>query len=145
MSSVLAKQIDSRGMKFLKYCCEDDDNELLEDFADYCLGSPNLITKFIEHIGNNWGPSSSAQISYLQPIHDMMDFGKSQGITDNVLCNFAVTEAYVSSGKINLSKRKMAEWSRHLDIDNLQETNSWEHLLNCKQWYLFVCQDIGIF
>ena len=41
--------------EFLKCCCEDDDDELSEDFADYCLGSPNLITKFIEYIGNNWG------------------------------------------------------------------------------------------
>ena len=54
----------------------------------------------------------------------MMDLRKSQGVTDNVLHNFAVTEVYVSRGKRNLSKRKMTEWSRHLDIDNLQETNS---------------------
>ena len=106
-------------MKFLKYCCEDDDDELSEDFVNYCLGSPNLITKFIEHIGNNWGLISSAQISYLQSIHDMMDFRKSQGVTDNVLRNFAVTEIYVSQGKRNVSKGEMAEWSRHLDIDNL--------------------------
>ena len=39
-----------------------------------------------------------------------------------------MTEVYVSRGKRNLSKRKMAEWSRHLDIDNLQETNSWATL-----------------
>ena len=58
----------------------------------------------------------------------MMDFRKSQGVTDNVLRNFAVTEVYISCGKRNLSKRKMAEWSRHLDIDNLQETNSWATL-----------------
>ena len=119
MSSVQAKQIASRVMKFLKYCCEDDDDELSEDFVDYCLGSPNLF------IGNNWGLSSSVQINYLQSIHDMMDFRKSQGVADNVLRNFAVTEVYVSRGKRNLSKRKMAEWSKHLDIDNLQETNSW--------------------
>ena len=43
MSSVQAKQIASRVMKFLKYCCEDDDDELSEDFVDYCLGLPNLI------------------------------------------------------------------------------------------------------
>ena len=42
-------------MKFLKYCCEDDDDELSEDFVDYCLRSRNLITKFIEHIGNYFG------------------------------------------------------------------------------------------
>ena len=128
MSSVQAKRIASRVMKFLKNCCEDDDDELSEDFVDYCLVSPNLMTKFIEHIGNNWGLSSSAQISYLQSIHDMMDFRKSQGVAYNVLRNFAVTEVYVSRGKRNLSKRKMAEWSKHLDIDNLQETNSWATL-----------------
>ena len=83
----------------MKYCCEDDDDELSEDFFDYCLGSPNLLTKFIKHIGNNWGLSSSAQISYHQSIYDMMDFRKSQGVTDNVLRNFAATEVYVSHGK----------------------------------------------
>ena len=104
------------------------DDELSEDFVHYSLGSPNLITKFIEHIRNNWGLSSSAQVSYLQSIHNMMDFRKSQGVADNVFHNFAVTEVYVSCGKRNLGKRKMAEWSKHLDIDNLQETNSWATL-----------------
>ena len=45
-----------------------------------------------------------------------------------MLRSFAVTEVYVSRGKRNLSKRKMAEWSKHLDIDSLQETNSWATL-----------------
>ena len=58
----------------------------------------------------------------------MMDFRKSQGVADNVFHNFTVTEVYVSCGKRNLGKRKMAEWSKHLDIDNLQETNSWARL-----------------
>ena len=58
----------------------------------------------------------------------MMDFRKSQGVADNVLRNFAVTEVYVSRGKRNLSKRKMAEWSKDLDINNLQQTNSWATL-----------------
>ena len=91
-------------MKFLKYGCEDDDDELSEDFVDYCLGLPNLITKFIEHIGNNWGLNSSAQISYLQSIHDMMHFRRSQVVTDNVLRNFAVTEVYVFRGKSKQEK-----------------------------------------
>ena len=57
-----------------------------------------------------------------------MDFRKSQGVTDNVLRNFAVTEVYVSRGKRNVNKKKMVEWPRHLDIDNLQETKSWATL-----------------
>ena len=71
----------------------------------------HITTKFIEHMGNNWGLSSSAQISYLQSIRDMMDFRKSQGVTNNVPRNFAVTEVYVSRGKRNLSERKTADWS----------------------------------
>ena len=36
-------------MKFLKYCNEDDEDDLSTDFVDYCLGSPSLITKFVEY------------------------------------------------------------------------------------------------
>ena len=67
----------------------------------------------------------------------MMDFRKSQGVTDNVLRNFAVTEVYVPHGKRNLSKKKMAEWSRQLDINNVQETNSWATLAEVQTVVLF--------
>ena len=46
MSRAQAKQIATRVMKFLKYCNEDDEDDLSKDFVDYCLGSPSLITKF---------------------------------------------------------------------------------------------------
>ena len=130
MSREQAKIIATRVMKFLKFCSEDndDDDKLSKCFVDYCLGSPNLITKFIEVIGNEWGLTSSAKINYLQSIQDMMDFRKSQGITDSVRRNFCITDVYITRGKRNLSKKKIAEWSRDLDINHLQEINSWATL-----------------
>ena len=44
-----AKQQSVRIMKFLKYCSEDDEDEVWLDFVDYCIASSCLVSKFIEH------------------------------------------------------------------------------------------------
>ena len=53
MSRAQAKQIARRVMKFLKYCNEDDEDDLSTDFVDYCVRSPSLNTKFVEYIRKN--------------------------------------------------------------------------------------------
>ena len=65
MSRAQEKQIATRVMKFLKYCNEDDEDDLSTDFLDYCFGSPSLITKFVEYIREEWKLSSSAQVNNL--------------------------------------------------------------------------------
>ena len=59
------KQTANRAMKFLKFCAESDSEELKNDFVDFCIGSPCLIRKFIEHIGHEWEIGNSARINYL--------------------------------------------------------------------------------
>ena len=68
-----AKQQSVRITKFLKYCSEDDEDEVSRDFVDYCNGSPCLVSKFIEHSREEWSLTRSAQINYLQAIADMID------------------------------------------------------------------------
>ena len=82
MSRAQAKQIATRVMKFLKYCNKDDEDELSTECVVYCLGSPSLITKFVEYVREEWKLSNSAQINYLQAIYDMIDYPKSQGISE---------------------------------------------------------------
>ena len=74
ISRAQAKQIATRVMKFLKHCNEDDKDDLSTDSVDYCLGSPSLITKFVEYIREEWKLSNSAQINYLQAIADVIDY-----------------------------------------------------------------------
>ena len=42
-----AQQIVSKCLKFLKFCCEDEE-ELTFDIVDFSLCSPNLLFKFVD-------------------------------------------------------------------------------------------------
>ena len=120
-----AAQNGIRVMKFLKYCSEDDEEELTEEHIDYCIGSAQDICKFIEHIGKEWGLGSSAQLGYLQAITDLIDFRKSSGLSATVLGNLAVSEVYINRGKRALARRKLTEWSKNLSVEVLAATNQW--------------------
>ena len=120
-----AAQDGIRVMKFLKYCSEDDEEELTEEHIDYCIGSAQDICKFIEHIGKEWGLGSSAQLGYLQAITDLIDFRKSSGLSATVLGNLAVSEVYINRGKRALARRKLTEWSKNLSVEVLAATNQW--------------------
>ena len=133
MSRAQAKQIATRVMKFLKYCNEDDEDDLSKDFVDYCLGLPSLITKFVEYIREEWKLSSSAQRNYLQAISDMIDYCKSQRISANTQRNFTIAEIYICRRKRTLTKRKWIEWSEELTVTNLEAVNAWATLEELQQ------------
>ena len=82
-------------MKFLKFCACEEEDELSQNLIDFCLGSPKLVTDFVETLENDWALGSSAQLSYLHAICDLIDFRKAHGATLNVLSNFAVSEVFV--------------------------------------------------
>ena len=97
------KQSDNsvtRALKFLKFCC--DENGATEEEAmncpnliDYALGSPKLLTKFVDSLKDRWGIGRSGQISYVASISDLLDFRTFNCPPASVLQNFAVTEVYV--------------------------------------------------
>ena len=118
----------SKSMKFLKFCACEEEDELSENLIDFCLGSPKLITDFVETLRNDWALGSSAQLSYLHAICDLIDFRKAHGATSNVLNNFAVSDVFLMRGKKYLAKQKRLEWSRDLDLDSLISSNSWATL-----------------
>ena len=48
-----AQQIVSKCLKFLKFCCEDEE-ELTFDIVDFSLCSPNLLFKFVDTMQDDW-------------------------------------------------------------------------------------------
>jgi len=45
-------------------------------------------------------------LNYVKAIGDMVDFRKSNGVTDNALRCFSVTEVYLRRAKENLRKKR---------------------------------------
>ena len=77
---------------------------------------------------SEWSLGSSAQLSYLHAIGDLIDFRKANGTTPDILHHFAISEIYLTRGKKYLAKQKKLEWNRDLDLDSLIAVNSWATL-----------------
>ena len=56
---------------------------------------------------------------------DMVDFRKANGLQDNALRSFAVTEGYLRRAKENLRKKKNLECNRNHDLETLIAKDSW--------------------
>ena len=125
-----AKHIGRRAMKFLMVAFDETTEEsvLSTDYIDCCLGSPNIIMSFLKLVMEKWGLQASAALSYMKSIGDLLDFRKANGVTDNVLRNFTVSEVYIRRGKENLAKRKKMEYSRNLELESLISRDSWATL-----------------
>ena len=87
-----SQQTASRAMKFPKFCSGEDEDELTSSFIEYCLGCPRLITDVAEVLKNEWKIGSSAQLSYLHAISDLIDFRKAHEASADALRNFAISE-----------------------------------------------------
>ena len=58
-------------------------------------------------------------------IGDMLDFRKANGVNDNTLRCFTVTEVYIRRGKENLRKKKKLECHRNLYLETLIAKDIW--------------------
>ena len=122
-----ARQTGNRVMKFFMQAVgnNESDNELSNEFVDCCLGSPTIIIDFLKTLETEWKLSSSASLNYVKGIGDMVDFRKSQGLTDNNLRRFTITEVYLRRARQNLRKKKNIECSRNIDLETLISRDSW--------------------
>ena len=76
------KQSDNsvtRALKFLKFCCDEngaaeEDVTNCPNLIDYALGSPQLLTNFVDSLKDRWGIGQSGQISYVASISDLYVF-----------------------------------------------------------------------
>lgn len=126
-----AKQSARRAMKFLLHSAgtsDSGDMELSSKFVDLTLGSALMITQFLKTLQLSWQMGHAGCFNYLVALGDLMDFRKSQSVTNETLRSFTVTEVYLRRGKRNLSKKKNADWSRNFDLENLIAQNNWASL-----------------
>ena len=123
----------SKALKFTKFCCDengDGEEDVLNfpNLIDYALGSPQLLTKFVDSLKEKWGLGQSAQISYVASISDLLDFRKFNRPPASVLQNFAVTEVYVKRARKCLAKDMRSNWTTELDIETPESRRSWATL-----------------
>ena len=114
-------------MKFLMASLGDTEvgKQIDDVFMDCCLGSPGIVINFFKVITEEWKLSSSASLNYMKSISDLMDFRKANGVGDDVLRAFTVSEVYIRRGRENLARKKWIEYSRNLDLEQLICRQSW--------------------
>jgi len=95
------------------------EKHISEGYVDCFLGSLAIVMKFFKIITEEWRISSSAVLNYMKAINDLLDFRKANGVSDDVLRSFAVSEVYIRRGKENLAKQKKLEYSRNVDLEQL--------------------------
>ena len=119
-----AQQIAKRSLKFLKFCCEDEE-ELTFEVIDYSLCSPNLLFKFIDFLQDECKLGHGGRLGYIDAISDLMDFRKINGASDAVLRNLSATELYLKRARKTVAKMMRLQWSQDLDIDTLEARGHW--------------------
>ena len=133
-----AQQIVNRCLKFLKFCCEDEE-ELTFDIVDLSLCSPNLLFKFVDTMQDDWELGHAGRIGYLDAIAELADFRKVNGASDVVLRGLSSTEIYLKKARKTVSKMMRLQWINELDIDTLESKGHWatlEELLEVVACYL---------
>ena len=133
-----AQQIVNRCLKFLKFCCEDEE-ELTFDIVDFSLCSPNLLFKFVDTMQDDWELGHAGRIGYLDAIAELADFRKVNGASDVVLRSLSSTEIYLKKARKTVSKMMRLQWISELDIDTLESKGHWatlEELLEVVAHYL---------
>ena len=133
-----AQQMVSKCLKFLKFCCEDEE-ELTFDIVDFSLCSPNLLFKFVDTMQDDWNLGHAGRIGYLDAIAELVDYRKVNGASESVLRGLASTEIYLKKVRKTVSKMMRLQWTSELDIDALEAKGHWatlEELLEVVGRYL---------
>ena len=133
-----AKQIVSRCLKFMKFCCEDEE-ELTFDIVDFSLCSPNLLFKFIDMLQDEWKLGHAGRIGYVDAVAEMVDFRKVNGASQSVVSSLSTTEIYLKRVRRTVSKMMRIQWNDEQDIEALEAKGHWatlEQLLEAVARYL---------
>ena len=98
-----AQQIVSKCFKFLRFCCEDEE-DLIFDVVDFSLCSPNLLFKFIDYLQDECKLGHVGRLGYIDAISEMIDFTKLHGASETVFQKFPATELYLKSARKTVAK-----------------------------------------
>ena len=79
-----AQQIVTRCFKFLRFCCEDEE-ELTFGMIDFSLCSPSLLFKFIDCLQDECKLEHGGRLGYIDAISELINFRKLHGASEAVL------------------------------------------------------------
>ena len=133
-----ARQIVARCFKFLRFCCEDEE-ELTFDVVDFSLCSPNLLFKFIDYLQDECKLGHGGRLGYIDAISEMIDFRKLHGASEAVFQKFSSTELYLKRARKTIAKMMRLQWTQDLDIETLEARGHWatmEELLEVVKFHL---------
>ena len=133
-----AQQIAKRCFKFLKFCCEDEE-ELSFEVLDFSLCSHSLLFKFIDHLQDECKLGHGGRLGYIDAISELIDFRKINGASDTVLRNLSSTELYLKRARKTVAKMMRLQWTQDLDIGTLDARGHWatmEELLEVVTFHL---------
>ena len=119
-----AQQIVTRCLKFLRFCCEDEE-ELTFDVVDFSLCSPNLLFKFIDYLQDECKLEHGGRLGYIDAISEMIDFRKLHGASEAVLRKFSATELYLKRARKTVAKMMRLQWTQDFDIETLEARGHW--------------------
>ena len=134
----VAQQIVKRCFKFLKFCCEDEE-ELSFEVLDFSLCSHSLLFKFIDYLQDECKLGHGGRLGYIDAISDLIDFRKINGASDKVLRNLSSTELYLKRARKTVAKMMRLQWTQDLDIETLDARGHWatmEELLEVVTFHL---------
>ena len=133
-----AQQIVKRCFKFLRFCCEDEE-EMTFDVVDFSLCSPNLLFKFIDYLQDECKLGHDGRLGYIDAISEMIDFRKLHGASEEVCQKFSATELYLKRARKTVAKMMRLQWTQDLDIETLEARGHWatmEDLLEVVKFHL---------
>ena len=130
-----SEQIVSRVMKFLMYCCEDQEAtwQIPNSVIDYCIGSVTMISNFIDYLSTTWEVGYPGIIGYLNAISHLMDHRKITGLVKNNPETLIASEVFLHRIKKTLSKKMRADWSTILTVEHFTEIGCWATLEEMQQ------------
>ena len=133
-----AQQIVNRCFKFLKFCCEEEE-EVTFAVMDFGLCSPSLLFKFIDFLQEECKLGHGGRLGYVDAISELIDFRKVNGASDAVLRKLSVTELYLKRARKTVAKIMRLQWTQDLDIETLEARGHWatmEELLEVVKFHL---------
>ena len=128
---IWAQQVVNRCFKFLKFCCEEEE-ELNFEVMDFGLCSPGLLFKFIDFLQEECKLGHGGRLGYVDAISELIDFRKVNGASDAVLRKLSVTELYLKRARKTVAKMMRLQWTQDFDIETLEARGHYEGLLRTK-------------
>ena len=101
-----ADQVLSHILKFLHASNEDFLYDGISNVdIDFCLGSTENVSCFLDTLQNEWRIGNSGQISYIHALIDLIDFRKLTGVSSAILHNFAAVEMFLKQARRCITER----------------------------------------